>query len=95
VASTYFFTHEGLNVEAIIQHLKICGEQLDTEIAAALNLSLDQVRTAVKSLSDKGTVMSCFVTRYHGGEKVEGWICRTSGFIPQAAPGRKSGAPKA
>jgi len=82
-------------LEVIIQHLKDYGEQFDTEIAEALNLSLDQVRTAVKSLSAKGTVMSCFVTRYHGGEKIEGWSCRPSGFIPQAAPGRKPGAPKA
>jgi len=81
-------------VEAIIQHLKICGEQLDTEIAEALDLSVDQVRAAVKELAAKGVVMSCFVTRYPQGKKVEGWSCRMAGFIPPAAPGRKPSPPK-
>lgn len=76
-------------MQAIVQHLKTCGEQLDAEIAEALQLSLESVRAAVQELAAKGAVMACFVTRYRDGEKFEGWTCRISGFIPPAAPGRK------
>jgi len=81
-------------LEAIVQHLKDCGEQLDLEIAEALQLPLEDVRSAVQELSAKGAVMTCFVTRYRDGQKIEGWSCRPAGFIPSAAPGRKPGPPK-
>lgn len=81
-------------MDAIIEHLKVCGEQLDADIATALHLPLHEVRSAVEELSANGKVMSCFVTRYNHGKKLEGWSCRLSGFIPSAAPGRKSGSQK-
>jgi hypothetical protein len=82
-------------LETILQYLKLNGEQLDMDLARELQLSLDEVRADIKDLSAKGAVMSCFVTRYRDGERIEGWTCRVSGFIPPAAPGRKTGPTKA
>ena len=36
--------------------------------------------------------MACNTTRFEGKKKIEGISCRISGFIPKAAPGRKSKA---
>jgi hypothetical protein len=34
----------------------------------------------------------CKLTRFEEGKAVEGWLCRVSGYIPPAAPGRKAKA---
>lgn len=81
-------------LEAILQYLKLNGEQLDADIARELRLSLEEVRADIKDLSAKGAVMACFVTRYRDGNRIEGWTCRVSGFIPPAAPGRKTNPTK-
>lgn len=80
---------KGIALESILEYIKLHGEQLDADVAAALGLPLEQVRAAVNELSAKGVVMTCFVTRYQQGRKVEGWSCRLAGFIPPAAPGRR------
>lgn len=90
----HFTEPERLPVGAIIQHLKLHGEQLDADIAEALQLPLEQVRADMRELSAKGAVMMCFVTRYRDKKKIEGWACRVAGFIPPAAPGRKPGSPQ-
>ena len=76
-------------MEKILQHLKLHGEQLDADIANALNLPLERVRNELRHLSARGDVMTCFVTRFLAGSKVEGWSCRVAGFTPPASPGRK------
>lgn len=76
----------------ILQYLKTRGERLDSEIAEATGIPLSKVRIHLKELTDKGDVMSCHSTRYEKGKKIEGIRCRISGFIPPAAPGRKSKA---
>ena len=81
-------------MQAIIEHLKLHGEQLDADIAQALHLPLEQVRADMQELSAKGAVMTCFVTRYRDGKQIQGWACRVAGFIPTAAPGRKPGPAK-
>jgi hypothetical protein len=78
-------------LEKILEFLKLNGEQLDDDIANALRLPLEQVRSELQELSAKGAVMTCFVTRFRGGKKIEGWSGRVAGFTPQAAPGRKPG----
>ena len=45
-------------------------------------------------LSAKGEVMTCFVTRFREGRKIEGWSCRVAGFTPPLSPGRKPNPPK-
>lgn len=74
----------------ILQYLKTHGERLDTEIAEATGLTLAKVRTILAELAAKGEIMACHSTKFDKGKKIEGISCRVSGFIPPAAPGRKS-----
>ena len=77
-------------MNAILKHLKTHGEQLDTEIAGAVGISLANVRLQLAELAAKGEVMVCLSIRYEKGKKIEGIKCRLAGYIPPAAPGRKS-----
>ena len=74
----------------ILQYLKAHGERLDTDIAEATGLSLAKVRAQLSELAAKGEIMVCHSTKYDKGKKIEGISCRLAGFIPPAAPGRKS-----
>ena len=76
----------------ILQYLKKHGERLDAEIAEAAGLSLSQTRLHLAELAAKGEVIAYHSTRFEDGQKTEGIRCRLSGFIPPAAPGRKSKA---
>jgi DeoR/GlpR family transcriptional regulator of sugar metabolism len=77
-------------MNAILKYLKAHGEQLDTEIAAAVGVSVANVRLQLSELAAKGEVMACHSIRYEKGKKIEGIKCRLAGYIPPAAPGRKS-----
>jgi predicted ArsR family transcriptional regulator len=77
-------------MKEILQYLKNHGEQLDTEIAVATGISLTNVRLHVTELAAKGEVMACHSIRFDKGKKIEGISCRLAGYIPPAAPGRKS-----
>lgn len=77
-------------MNAILKYLKTHGEQADTEIAAAIGVSLANVRIQLAELAAKGEVMACHSTRFEKGKKIEGIKCRLAGYIPPAAPGRKS-----
>jgi DNA-binding IclR family transcriptional regulator len=76
-------------MQAILDYLKNSGERLDSEIAAATGLSLAKVRTGVTDLHARGAVMVCRSIRYQDGKEIDGILCRISGYIPPAAPGRK------
>ena len=43
-----------IQMQAILHYLKLNGEQLDSEIAAATGISLAKVRVSVSELSAKG-----------------------------------------
>ncbi|MEK6593794.1 MAG: ArsR family transcriptional regulator [Pseudomonadota bacterium] len=79
-------------MQAILDYLKQSGERLDSEIAAATGLSLANVRLRVTDLHARGAVMVCRSIRYKDGKEIDGLLCRVSGYIPPAAPGRKSKA---
>jgi predicted ArsR family transcriptional regulator len=79
-------------MQEILQYLKHHGERLDSEIAAATGISLANVRLSVTALSAKGDVMMCRSIRFKDGKQTEAMLCRVSGYIPPAAPGRKSKA---
>ena len=81
--------------ETIIQHLKANGEQLNADIAAALQIPKDVVKRHVSQLSSSGDVICCQVTRYADGKKVEDVSCRLSAYVPPRSPGRKPGAKRA
>ena len=79
-------------MQEILQYLKHTGEQLDSEIATATGLSLANVRLGVSELSARGHVMVCRSIRFKDGKEIDAMLCRVSGYIPPAAPGRKSKA---
>jgi transcription initiation factor IIE alpha subunit len=79
-------------VQEILKHLKKHGQCLDTEIAVALGIPLEQVQLAIADMAERGEISKCTVTRFNGAERTEGILCRVAGFIPQAGPGRKPGA---
>jgi len=77
-------------MKEILQYLKQHGERLDTEIAEAAGISLAKTRLILSELSAQGEVMTCHSIRFEKGKKFEGLKCRLAGYIPPAAPGRKS-----
>lgn len=79
-------------MKEILQYLKKHGEQLDTDIAVATGISLATVRMHLAELAARYEVVSCQKTRFVKGKKIEGISCRVAGYIPPAAPGRKSKA---
>jgi DNA-binding IclR family transcriptional regulator len=79
-------------MQAILDYLKNSGERLDSEIAAATGLSIANVRQRVTDLHARGAIMMCRSIRYQDGKEIDAIVCRISGYIPPAAPGRKSKA---
>ena len=77
-------------MKEILQYLKKHGEQLDTEIAKAVGISLAKVRLHLSELAAKGEVMACHSIRFKNGKKIEGIRCRLAGYIPPLTPGRKA-----
>lgn len=73
----------------ILQYLKTHGERLDTEIAAAVGISLAKVRIQLAELAEQRQIMVYHSIKFENGKKIEGIRCRLAGFIPPAAPGRK------
>ena len=80
-----------MHTAKVLEYLKKHGQLLDSDIAAATSISLDDVRASLSELSASGDISSCTITSYLKGKKVEGLQCRLSGFIPRPAPGRKPG----
>jgi len=76
----------------ILQYLSKHGQKLDIEIAEATGISLTNVRSKLSELATKGEIMTCHLTRYDNDKTLENISCRISGYIPPAAPGRKSKA---
>jgi hypothetical protein len=76
-------------MQKIHAYLKSRGEQLDSEIAAGTHLPLEDVRLHLSEMVKKGEVIACHATRFVKGKKIEGILCRVSGYIPPATPGRK------
>ncbi len=77
----------------ILLCLKKHGERLDSEIAEEVGLPLATVRQSLAGLAAAGAVVTCSLTRFEGGKRIEGWLCRVSGYIPPPAPGRKPKPP--
>lgn len=81
-----------MSAEQILKYLSTQGERLDTEIAAAIGSSIAQTRRHLSELTAAGQIMSCLTIKYEKGKKIEGISCRMVGYVPKAAPGRKSKA---
>lgn len=78
---------------SILQYLRMHGQSLDSEIAAATGIALPKVRIFLSDLSARGEISRCSVTKFKDGKLFEGVLCRVAGSIPPKAPGRKRGAP--
>jgi predicted ArsR family transcriptional regulator len=76
----------------VLQCLKKHGQRLDSEIAEDIGMPLATVREHVAGLAATGAVITCNLTRFEDGKRIEGWLCRVSGYTPPAAPGRKAKA---
>jgi DNA-binding IclR family transcriptional regulator len=85
--------HEGRAVVEIIDCLKKYGQRLDLEIARETGVPLATVRERLVALAATGAVITCHLTRFEKGKRIEAWQCRVSGYVPPLAPGRRA-APK-
>lgn len=73
----------------ILDCLKKYGQRLDVEIAKDIGVPLATVRTRLASLAATGAVITCSLTRFEKGKRIDAWQCRVSGYVPPPAPGRK------
>lgn len=80
--------------ETILGYLRANAEQLDVDMAEALNIPLAELREEVARLAAAGDVICCKVTRFIEGRKIEGISCRLSCDLPTPSRGRKPGVKK-
>ena len=74
----------------ILQCLKKYGQRLDLEIAKEMNMPLATVRQRLTGLAASGQVITCNLTRFEHGKRLDALLCRMSGWVPPPAPGRKA-----
>lgn len=73
----------------VLQCLATHGQRLDAEIARETGMPLDDVRAQLVELEQSGHVITCHLTRFERGRRLEFLQCRISGYHPPKAPGRK------
>lgn len=76
-----------------LQCLKKYGQRLDLELAKEMGVPLATVRQRLASLTATGAVISCSVTKFENGKRIDALQCRISGYVPPPAPGRKAKQP--
>lgn len=74
----------------ILQCLKKYGQRLDSEIAKEMGMPVAMVRQRLVGLAATGAVITCNLTRFENGKRIEALVCRVSGYVPPLAPGRKA-----
>ena len=74
----------------VLECLKKYGQRLDLEIARELKVPVATVREQIAGLAATGAVITCRLTRFEGGKRIDAWECRVSGYVPPPAPGRKA-----
>ena len=77
-------------MQLVLECLRKYGQRLDLEIARETGLSLDTVRGDLGALAAAGSVITCNLTRFEGGRRIEAIQCRVAGYIPPPFPGRKA-----
>ena len=85
-------TRKGTALPQILECLKKHGERLDSEIAAETGMPIALVRERAAGLAATGAVVTCNLTRFENGKRIDARLYRVSGYIPPAAPGRKAKA---
>lgn len=81
-----------MHTTQVLQYLKQHGQLLDSEISVGTGIPLPQVRISLSDLSARKEISNCSVIQFIEGKEIEGMLCRISGYVPPASPGRKPGA---
>ena len=79
------------DTDLILLQLKRNGQMLDSEIAMATGISMQEIESSLAEMTARGQIMRCSVTRYENGALIQAMQCRLSGYVPPASPGRKPG----
>ena len=74
----------------VLQCLKKYGQRLDLEIAHETGVPLATVRQRLAGLAATGAVITCTLTRFEKGKRIDALQCRVSGYTPPLAPCRKA-----
>jgi DNA-binding IclR family transcriptional regulator len=74
----------------VLQCLKKYGQRLDLEIAKETGVPLATVRRRLAGLEAAGEIITCSLTRFENGKRIDAWQCRVSGYVPPPSPGRKA-----
>jgi transcription initiation factor IIE alpha subunit len=74
----------------VLECLRKHGQILDLEIAKEIGASLQSVRETLARLRASGEVITCDLTRFEGGRRIDAWQCRMAGYVPPRTPGRKA-----
>ena len=77
----------------ILDCLKKYGQRLDSELANETGVPLAAVRQRLAELAATGHIITCNLTRFEHGKRVDALLCRMSGWVPPPAPGRKAKLP--
>ena len=80
-------------VNEILPCLKKYGQRLDLELAKETGVPIAKVRQRLAELAATGAIITCNLTRFDGGKRTDGLLCRMSGWVPPPAPGRKAKLP--
>jgi predicted ArsR family transcriptional regulator len=77
-------------VADVLDCLKKYGQRLDIDIAQETGVPLEKVRERIAALAATGAVITCNLTRFEKGKRIDAWQCRVSGYVPPMAAGRKA-----
>ncbi len=77
-------------MSGVLRCLEKYGERLDTEIAEEIGVALAVVRERAADLASAGALITCSVTRFEKGGRIDGFLYRVAGYMPPAAPGRRA-----
>jgi DNA-binding IclR family transcriptional regulator len=77
----------------ILSCLKKHGQRLDSELAKETGVPIAKVRQRLAELAATGAIITCSRTSFEHGKRIDGLVCRVSGWVPPPAPGRKTKLP--
>jgi len=77
----------------ILPCLKKHGQRLDSALAKETGVPIAKVRQRFAELSATGAIITCNLTRFEHGKRIDELVCRMSGWVPPPAPGRKTKLP--
>ena len=76
-------------MDIVLECLRKHGQRLDHEIAHETGLPLADVHVSLEALVKAGSIMTCKLTRFERGRRIEALQCRFAGFYPSRSKGRK------